>query len=220
MSSQHEHISPEGTTFDQFGLILAGLTTLSIEQLVVLRQAADGLLLAQGVNLHTTTPVVSAPMAPALKQEKSSAQKPPRGESGSGWTRTRKGKLVKNRRPRQRPLVERQSRNAIKSARQALIDHVKSMGVERDSPPGPNLDPVYYDRLASLDEAKAYRAYVRETDSPKKIWEWRQMEPFAKFLGQYLDEVTVNTVLGEEIPVSDYKSGLFQSLENSPVHSD
>jgi len=102
------------------------------------------------------------------------------GESGSGYTRLPNGKLVKNQKPKARPLQEAQAKNWQERAQNALRDYVATAfarppkEVQANPPQG---DARYDTLVADLEWAKAYRLLVHQTPSgtqPITVDEYRR----------------------------------------------
>jgi len=117
-------------------------------------------------------PVAKPPQAKPVKPEPK-APAPRIGESGSGYTRISNGRLVRNKRPKARPLQERQAKNWRSRATQDLVSFLKERNLGKDDPKPVN-DPVYTKLVAALESAKAYMAYVGSTDQPMSVEDWRR----------------------------------------------
>lgn len=102
-----------------------------------------------------------------------SSKKPPMGESGSGYTRLANGKLVKNKRPKERKLQERQARNWRSNATTALVQWLKEAGISREDPK-PEHDPVYLQLVEDLENAKSYMDYVNNDETPLDVTAWKR----------------------------------------------
>jgi len=119
-------------------------------------------------------------IAPSVSAEvpvpKAQPPKPAKGLSGSGYTRIPNGKLVKNKRPAQKPMPMRQAKNWRLKATTALVSFLKEAGVSKDDPK-PLTNQRYQQLVADLAYAKAFYAYVRETNEPVEVQDWRSSNP-------------------------------------------
>jgi len=125
----------------------------------------------------TGLPLIAvAPSQPAPTAGKAVADKPPKGVSGSGFTRIPNGKLVRNKRPTAKPLPLRQAKNWRAKATTSLVAFLKErgIGVNDAKPTG---DSQYQRLVADLEYSKAYLAYVKSTDAPVQVHEWRELLP-------------------------------------------
>jgi len=111
--------------------------------------------------------------APSAKAE---TPKPPKGQSGSGYTRIPNGKLVRNKRPAAKPLPLRQAKNWRSRATTSLVDFLKRNSVGPDDPK-PMHDVHYRELIRDLEYSKAYLAYVRKTDEPVEVHDWKSNHP-------------------------------------------
>jgi len=108
-------------------------------------------------------------------EEESKSQKPLRGEKGSGWSRTKSGKLVKNKKRANRSIAERQARNWRQRSSEAVIAYLQEHNVPKGTNPPDSLE---WQRLCkNLSDSKTYQAYVKafnvENESPLNVTEWR-----------------------------------------------
>jgi len=106
----------------------------------------------------------------------SAPQKPPKGQSGSGYTRIPNGKLVRNKRPTAKPLPYRQAKNWRSNATANLVSGLKSAGVGPEDPK-PTHNSAYREAVIDLNWSKAYYAYVRSSDDPLEVGPWRAQNP-------------------------------------------
>jgi len=98
--------------------------------------------------------------------------KPPMGESGSGFTKLKSGKLVKNKRPKARAVQERQSRNYRVHARDEFVKYAKEAYPGRKPTDDPPTEDEHWDKLLSnLEYAKVYRGYVKASRKPSTCYE-------------------------------------------------
>lgn len=140
-----------------------------------IRQAATAAPRLYVPEVDATVPVDVRPKAVKATAQ-NEPQKPPKGVSGSGYTRIPNGKLVRNKRPVARSLPERQAKNWRSTATANLVNALKERGIG-PSDPKP-VDNVGYQRLVvDLAYAKAYYAYVRESDNPVEVQDWRVENP-------------------------------------------
>jgi len=104
---------------------------------------------------------------------------PPKGEPAKqkGKTTTSKdGRTFKMKRPKTRPMQERQARNAVDSARSELTSYCKMQGITKDAPPVGNID--YDHKVSMLNWAKAYHAHVKqEGKDASLIHDYRKVHP-------------------------------------------
>jgi len=120
--------------------------------------------------------IVVAPSQPAPAPKKGATDKPPKGVSGSGFTRIPNGKLVRNKRPTAKPLPLRQAKNWRAKATTGLVAFLKERGIGVDDTK-PTEDSRYQSLVTDLENSKAYMAYVKSTEAPVQVHEWRELLP-------------------------------------------
>jgi hypothetical protein len=119
-------------------------------------------------------PIVHTPLsgnAPKSKVPKESTA-PKMGESGSGYTRLANGKFVKNRRPKARPIQDRQAKNWRARSTTALVQFLKERRIGKEDPK-PTDDSVYQALVSDLEMSKLYMEYLKNEDEPLEVQEWR-----------------------------------------------
>jgi len=121
-------------------------------------------------------PQIEVPVKQASADKKADPEKPPKGQSGSGYTRIPNGKLVKNKRPTVKPLPLRQAKNWRTKSTTALVAFCKERGIGPDDPK-PTGDTRYQQLVADLEKSKAFLAYVRSSDDPKEVSAWLAERP-------------------------------------------
>jgi hypothetical protein len=94
------------------------------------------------------------------------------GEPGSGYTRLANGKFVKNRRPKARPIQDRQAKNWRARSTTALVQFLKERGIGKEDPK-PTDDPVYQALVSDLEMSKLYMEYLKNEAEPLEVQEWR-----------------------------------------------
>lgn len=114
------------------------------------------------------------PRAGPKTGESKKGSTPKMGESGSGYTRLANGKFIKNKRPKARPIQDRQSKNWRARSTTALVQFLKERGIGKDDPK-PEDDPRYIELVDDLDNAKLYQEYLRNEDEPLEVQEWRAL---------------------------------------------
>lgn len=102
--------------------------------------------------------------------------KPPKGQSGSGYTRIPNGKLVRNKRPATKSLPVRQAKNWRSRATTDLVAFLKERGIGSDDPK-PVGDANYRALVLDLEYSKAYFAYVKGEDEPVEVQDWKSSHP-------------------------------------------
>lgn len=125
-------------------------------------------------SLPTSQPAATRPQGEARQQPAKQDAKPKLGESGSGYTRISNGRLVRNKRPMSRPLVERQARNWRSKATKDLVSFLKSRNIGPNDPK-PSNDGEYKELVQELASAKAFSAYVKSTQEPLEVQDWREV---------------------------------------------
>jgi len=118
-------------------------------------------------------PIVQIPLPGASKAGGSKDPTPKMGESGSGYTRLANGKFVKNRRPKARPIQDRQSKNWRAKSTTALVQFLKLRGIGKNDPK-PVDDATYQALVSDLEMSKLYSEYLKNEDEPLEVHEWRQ----------------------------------------------
>jgi hypothetical protein len=115
----------------------------------------------------------AAKQRPEFVQGTSRNAAPALGAPGSGYTRISNGKLVKNKRPKQRSLPERQALNWRTRATEALISLRQANGLQKGDQCPAEIAEAHSRLIADLEMSKAYQAYVEETGDPKEVHVWR-----------------------------------------------
>jgi len=124
---------------------------------------------------RTEEPKITA--GPAQQdQAANTAPKPPKGVSGSGFTRIPNGKLVRNKRPAVKPLPLRQAKNWRAKATTNLVAFLKERGIGSDDAK-PTEDTQYRGLVSDLENSKAYLAYVKSTNEPVQVHEFKGLLP-------------------------------------------
>jgi len=122
-------------------------------------------------------PILSVePSQPAQAPTRGAPAKPPKGQSGSGYTRIPNGKLVRNKRPATKSLPARQAKNWRSRATTDLVAFLKERGIGSDDPK-PVGDANYRALVLDLEYSKAYFAYVKGEDEPVEVQDWKSSHP-------------------------------------------
>lgn len=118
-------------------------------------------------------PLVQTPLSGNAQKSKPQKEAAPKmGETGSGYTRLANGKFVKNRRPKARPIQDRQAKNWRARSTTALVQFLKERGIGKDDPK-PTDDAVYQALVSDLEISKLYMEYIKNDDEPLEVQEWR-----------------------------------------------
>lgn len=110
---------------------------------------------------------------PILAKPNKAVPTPKLGESGSGYTRISNGRLIRNKRPAPRTLVQRQARNWRSNATKELVSFLKEKGIGPEDPKPVN-DLAYTKLVNDLESSKAYQAYINNVDEPLEVQAWRR----------------------------------------------
>jgi hypothetical protein len=176
---------------------------------------------------QTGKPNNAAEPAQLAQAEKSAPPKPPKGVSGSGYTRIPNGKLVRNRRPAVKPLPLRQAKNWRARATTELVAFLKEREIGVDDPK-PTEDTQYLELVSELENSKAYLAYVKLTDEPFQVHEFRGLlpgtqkvapvEPSGEKLpgtGKHMPKFNIS--LTSDYPTGPVKPAVLKSTQAPPV---
>lgn len=150
-----------GIPLEEFEGIQARISGMSVLQLAMISNLISIILDTKGYSPPSSQmETLSVRSTPGGGQKASGI---PKGESGSGYSRTKSGKLVRNKRSKERPLYERQARNWREKATQAVVAYLQSVGVPKGTIPPPSEEWDILDR--ELANAKAYQAYIKKCKS-------------------------------------------------------